>query len=144
MEKKYLFNTVCMIILFILFFWQTYTATIKYLEATTTASTSNKDEDSILFPSITVCKKYLMGNYDDEIYNASMLIPEISLLNDSVWRRNEVFYFFTHTNMFNLSFPCTTVNDMGTSPGKPCSFPFRDWGELKTKCEAPHGFCYTR
>ena len=135
-----------MIILFILFFWQTYTATIKYLEATTTASTSNKDEDSILFPSITICKKYLMGLYDDEIYNASMLIPEISLLNDSVWRRNEVFYFFTHTNMFNLSFPCTTVNGMGTSAGKPCSFPFRDWGEgeLKTKCESPHGFCYTR
>ena len=134
MRKKNLFNTFCMIVLLILFIWQTMCATLKYLGKTTITSTSHIDEDSILFPSITVCKKYFLGYYDEDIYNASMLIPQISRLNDSVWRRNEVFYFFSHTNMFNLSFPCTTVNGMGTSPGKPCSFPFRDWGELKTKC----------
>ena len=133
-----------MVVLFMLFLWQTVYATLKYLEKTTIASTTHKDEESILFPSITVCKKYLMGLNEEKIHNASMLIAKISRLNESMWRRNEVFYFFSHTNMFNLTFPCTTVNSLGTSPGKPCSFPFRDWGELKTKCEVPHGFCFTR
>ena len=126
MKKGPLINTFFLAILFSLFMWQTIFATLKYLEFTTIMSTSNSDEGSILFPSISVCKKYSFNTYAAQsIRNTSMSFSEkINLLKEKLWTRNETFYFANHPGMFNVSFPCTTQDDTGTDPGKPCSFPY--------------------
>ena len=123
MKKGPLINTFFLAILFVIFLWQTIAATLKYFEMTTIMSTSTSDEGAILFPSITVCKKYLHGNTD--IHNSSKSVSDkITMLQKNLWNKNETFFFFNHHNMFNLSFPCTTKGDIGTDPGKPCSFPY--------------------
>ena len=142
MENRYLFNTFFLLVLFILFFWQALSATLKYLEKTTIESTIKKYDDSILFPSITVCQKYFMGLHETEIYNASMSIEDkVDILHTNIWKRNEVFHYFSHPNMFNMSYPCTTLDGSGTSPGKPCTFPAIEFDKVILTCEY---YCYTR
>ena len=138
MKKGPLINTFFLAILFVIFLWQTIAATLKYFEKTTIMSTSTSDEGAILFPSITVCKKYLHGNTD--IHNSSKSVSDkITMLQRNLWTKNETFFFFTHHNMFNMSFPCTTKGDIGTDPGKPCSFPYikrkygNYWQRVKSK-----------
>ena len=144
MEKKYMFKFCFILVLFSLFLWQTIAATLKYLERKTITSTYNTDEGTILFPSITVCKKYSVVLYESDIRNMSMKIEKkIWNLYKNTWKKDEVFYFFSHPTMFNLSFPCTTMKGTGTSSGKPCSFPFLNWnGILENKC--PSWGCITR
>ena len=121
-------------------------AILKYSEKQTIASTYFTDDGSILFPSITVCKKYLIGPSAHQFRNTSMPIEDkINQLHRNTWRRNEVFYFFSHPKMFNLSFPCTSVEGRGTTPGKPCIFPSIDLDGFKlTQCDGSENFCYTR
>ena len=145
MKKKYLHN-ISLLVLFALFLWQTISATLKYVERNTITSTSIIDEGSIMFPSITVCKKYLNGPNEEYMKDLSKNIDEkIEKLHTLSWRRNEVFYFLSHSNMFNISFPCTTTEGSGTSQGKPCSFPFLDWeGKQVKSCGEWQGGCITR
>ena len=146
MKTNCIFRTFFLVVLILLFLWQTMYATLKYLERTTIASTTYIDHGSISFPSITVCKKYSNGPSLRKIINSSISIgAKINQLHMKTWRRNEVFFFFSHSGMFNLSFPCTTKDSQGTNPGKPCSFPFLNFdGKPTEKCIADMGFCYTR
>ena len=147
MKKVYFFiNGLCLLILFAIFLWETISAILKYSEKKTIASTYFTDDGFILFPSITVCKKYLMGPNAIQLGNISMPIEaKVDRLHRNIWRRNEVFYFFSHPNMYNLSFPCTSVEGRGTTPGKPCSFPSIDLQGFKlTQCDGPDNFCFTR
>ena len=144
MKIKYVFNGIVLIILFALFLWQTIVATLKYLERTTISSISFEDDGLILFPSITVCKKYSNGLSENVIKNRSMNIEDkIDLLHKNSWTKNEVFYFASHQNMFNVSFPCTTIPGPDSDPGKPCSFPFLQWQKLNKGCNKG-GNCPTR
>ena len=99
---------------------------IKYMKENTIISTINKDDGSILFPSVTICKRYWFGLGKSENKNVSALITKYRI-HKNVWRKKELFYFVSHSNMFNLSFPCNTMEGTGTTPGKPCSFP-HTWG----------------
>ena len=67
MKKVAILYSCLRVCLFFLFAWQTIYATIKYLERTTITSTYNEDDNSILFPSVTVCKKYLNGLSESDI-----------------------------------------------------------------------------
>ena len=125
MNIKRFINRAVLFVLFGLFIWQTILAIMKYMERTTITSSNNRDEGSILFPSITVCKNYLNGPNYLQIKNESVKIETLNLntnLYNKIWSKNQVFYFFSHPNMFNLSFPCTTKEGIGTTPGKPCIF----------------------
>ena len=82
MKIKYVFHGIVLLILFALFLWQTIVATLKYLERTTISSISFEDDGLILFPSITVCKKYSNGLSENVIKNRSMnIVDKIDLLN---------------------------------------------------------------
>ena len=133
------------IVLFALFVWQTLHATLKYLDKTTITSTSDIDDGTILFPSITVCKKYSQFNLESYLMNKSINVSDkIMRYHNITWSKHEVFYFFSHPHMFDKSFPCTTMEGRGTSPGKPCSFPFINWhGQRQERCES-WGDCKTR
>ena len=133
-------------ILFALFLWQSITATFKLLERKTFISSVNIDDFSILFPSITICKRHLNGLHSTELKNKSLTIQDkISLLHEKIWRKNETIYFFSHSKMFNSSFPCNTFEG-ATDGGKPCSFPFIEpYNEGKQKvCSGSPKYCYTR
>ena len=134
-----------MIILFSLFLWQTIEATFKWLNRNTIISSSNMDDGEVLFPSITVCKKYLNGLHVDVIENKSLSVKDkIAILQENTWKKNEVFYFFSHSKMFNSTFPCNTLEG-ATEEGKPCSFPYIDPTlGLQSKCTQPLNYCYTR
>ena len=87
---KIVFHIIFLAILFSLFLWQSIQATLKYLQRTTIASTSIVDEGSILFPSITVCKKYSNGLYKAEIENISVNIEDkLKTIHNRTWARNE-------------------------------------------------------
>ena len=86
-----------------------------------------KEEDTVLYPPFTVCKKYTFDNYLDYMFeNKDINLTEIKeLIIANSWDIEEVVYFFTHANMLGLTFPCTTYG--GTDPGKPCMFPYKDY-----------------
>ena len=145
--KRLIFKQIITMILFALFLWQSITATFKFLERKTFISSVNIDDFSILFPSITICKRHLNGlHYFRELKNKSLTIQDkISLLHEKIWRKNETIYFFSHSKMFNSSFPCNTFEG-ATDGGKPCSFPFIEpYNEGKQKlCSGSPKYCYTR
>ena len=75
MKKYNLLNKFLGLILLLLFFWETISATLKYMKGTTVTSTVNIDDGLILFPSVTVCKKYWFGvDESDYSNNLSQLI----------------------------------------------------------------------
>ena len=150
MKNIAVFNFLVMMILFLLFSWQTYYAVVKYLTYDTRMSSSNIDAGSILYPSITVCKKYSDGLSQQDIKNKSYTIKnKIDILHRNFWRKDKLFYFFSHSKMFNTTFPCNTL-DGATEQGKACSFPFiRSNGIKYTECSpisegSASKFCFTR
>ena len=146
MRGKYWINSFIVVSLFGLFLWQSIIALSKYLERTTITSTSNFDNGAILFPSVTVCKRYVSGFYDNDLKNVTLDIQQkINQFRKTVWRKKDVFYFFSHTNMFNLTFPCTTKDGIGNTPGKACSFPSLDF-KNKNRLNGCNGWgnCVTR
>ena len=94
-----------------------------------------------------MCKKYLNGLHTNEIENKSLPVKnKISILHENTWKRSEVFYFFSHSKMFNSTFPCNTIEG-ATEEGKPCSFPYIDLSDgrgLQNNCTQPLNYCYTR
>ena len=144
--KKLIFNKVISLILFGLFLWQSIYATLKNLQRKTYVSSENVDEFSILFPSITICKRHMNGIGTIQLKNSSFLIQDkISMLFEKIWRKNETIYFFSHSKMFNLTFPCNTFEG-ATDGGKPCSFPYIEpYSEgLHKSCRSSTNYCYTR
>ena len=147
MRRKYWISSFIVVSLFVLFMWQSITALLKYLERTTITSTSNIDNGTILFPSVTVCKRYVTGFYENDVdKNVTLDIQQkINHFRKNIWRKKEVFYFFSHSNMFNLTFPCTTKESIGNAPGKPCSFPSLDYKNKNMESECSGwGNCVTR
>ena len=144
----------------ILFILETFLSCQKIMQAKTIVSLSRQvrpkplwldseffnfciqDDGSILYPSVTVCKEYLFDDYNEEDVLNLEGDPLLEFLHDHTWDRDELFYFMTHHEMLNQSFPCTS-KEGGTDPGKPCSFPYYiSEGELATDCELE--YCYTR
>ena len=143
MNLTYLLKTIAPTALFALFLWQTINSTLKYLDRQTVISSFITDDSSILFPSITVCMNMFNGIEESEIRidrNSSTKIRDIvNHLHQNFWNKSEIFYFFSHPNMFNLSFPCTYMEGRGTTPGKPCTFPWAGFSGCNEE-----GDCLTR
>ena len=145
-NKLLIFKFLVILILLMLFSWQSYLAVKKFLTYSTRISISNLDDGSIFYPSISVCKNYLDGLSAGVLENISMPIgKKIDILQKNFWGREKQIYFLSHSEMFNATFPCNTLNG-ATEQGKPCSFPAYDKGNLHKKCipGATSNFCYTR
>ena len=147
MERLIIFKFFLVIILFLLFSWQSYLALEKFLTYSTRISISNLDNGSILYPSISVCKNYLDGLSVGVVENMSIPInKKVNTLHQNFWGKEKLIYFFSHSKMFNITFPCNTLNG-ATEQGKPCSFPAEDYdGKLQKKCiaGATSNWCFTR
>ena len=145
--KQIIFNQLISFILFAIFLRESIIATIKFLEKKTFISSENVDDISILYPSITICKRHLNGLDQKDLKNKSLTIQDkMSILNQKIWKKNETIYFFSHSKMFNSSFPCNT-KEGATDGGKPCSFPYIEpyqEGLQKACSNVSISYCYTR
>ena len=109
----------------VLFFSVIFHSFWEYFRGNTVYSTTIEETAIILYPSISICTKYMFKNGDiAQIYSNTSLTVKKSLILDNIWNKTEVFHFVNHPDMLGMRFPCTTIND-GDDPGKPCSFPFR-------------------
>ena len=102
-----------------------------------------KHVDKIVYPSITVCKRY---TYDNRGTTERMILKDtISLpqkkeaVREATWNRSQLFHFMNHPGMLNLTFPCTSQN--GEDPVKPCLFASQD---KPFNCESRKSQCLTR
>ena len=122
-------NFFIFILLLGLFIWQLTLSIFKYLSWKTSFYNTVAEEETNLYPSVTVCKKYTFDSYLDYMFQdtTSSSADDIkkAVLENS-WGVEEVFYFFTHPGMFGLRYPCTTMID-GSDPGKPCEFPYKEY-----------------
>ena len=119
---KYFF----IILLLVIFAYQSWKTVSKYLERKTMYQITTKDDDNILFPSITFCKKFmytqrdflsLFQNGKVEVQNAKEYFKNVTL------SRSELVTFLNmNTIEGSNSFPCNTLT--GLRPGAPCTFPY--------------------
>jgi hypothetical protein len=75
----------------------------------TSVFTSVEEEDTLLYPSVTVCKKYTFDQYKVNILlneSVTIIYTKVAIVENS-WTREKVFYFLSHPKMENLTFPCT-------------------------------------
>ena len=152
MKTKSYIKNLFVILLLAIFSYQSWLTLTKYLERKTWYQVTTTDDETILFPSITFCKKF-MYRQTDFIRNGFKkgpkqregIIPGLesfrnhpfSLLKTGkldIKKVKEHFQALTFTrselvtflNMNTLegsnSFPCNTLT--GLKPGAPCTFPF--------------------
>ena len=94
---------------------------IELLEKKTAIHEEVVNAQEILYPSITICKKY---TFEDKTTGKRIpVVEKKKLALQNVWNRSNVFYFVSHYGMMNITFPCIT-NTVGSDPAKLCSFPF--------------------
>ena len=81
-----------------LFLHQSYTALAKFQESKTSYHISLKEVEKILYPSVSVCKKYTFQKYIDNIFgNESLSLQDIiETANRESWDIQELFHFFSH------------------------------------------------
>ena len=113
----------------------------------------SQDPDKILYPSVTLCKKYTFDEYIDETFKEES--TNLTYVQDKVdlntWPIERLFYFFSHPGQLELRFPCTTGLG-GTDPGKPCVFSTEtEFGDADYdiidrcyKLDTPTESCWTR
>ena len=147
MKKFLVFNIFVTIVLLILFLWQSYKAIDKFLIKSTWMPRTSIDEGVVLYPSVSVCKRYFFGPTTKEIMNDSVPIQiKIQKIQNNTWNKDKLFYFVSHSKMFNVTFPCNTIKG-GSDPGKPCSFPLVQSNNITTNsCMDGFNFkwCVTR
>ena len=113
-----------------------------------------KDEASILYPSITICKKYsiedvdIFSNLNNKSNDEDISEPAISAMKNHLPTLDEHLFFFTQPGVMNLTFPCTTTLG-GSTPGRPCAFPVTYYKTFNG-CLSPYDMgtskpgCFTR
>ena len=114
----------------------TYLSVVRYLGMETSYHVYFEDEKTILYPSVSICKRYAF-DMDGEVkfleFENKTTENVIEMVLNNSWNIDDQFYFFTHPGMMNLTFPCTTTLG-GTSPGKPCVFPIIEGDDYDYEC----------
>ena len=142
----YLGSIICLVISFLTL---TCVAVKRYLGKDTSYHVSYEDKKSMLYPSVSICKRYVFDK-DGEVqtldFKNKSIDDVIAMVLNNSWNIDDQFYFFTHPGIMNLTFPCTTTFG-GISPGKPCVFPIIDGDDIDDKCgsyEIDQPACFTK
>ena len=121
-----------------------------------------QEEEFLLYPSISVCKKYSIEQENLFVANISGVGNEtdISRVVGSIENQykeglglEKQIFFFTQPGAMNMTYPCTTTHG-GSSPGRPCIFPIYLTMQNKTTMysgcingdimEIPYSGCFTK
>ena len=119
---------------------------IKYSKRNTSFQKTTVNKEKLLYPSVSICKKYTFDNYiDEELLNSTFTLSEKQeLIRNNSWLRSRAIFFLGHAGMLGLSYPClTTVG--GTDSAKLCSFPSPHY--FTSPCDRDQTnkkICYTR
>ena len=95
---------------------------------------SYKDQKCTMYPSVSICKK-LAFDFETLKFENKSIEKIIDMVLNKSWSIDDQFYFFTHPEVMNLTFPCTSTLG-GVSPGRPYVFPFTTvFGETFYTCQ---------
>ena len=111
---------------------------MRYVRKDTSYHVSFEDKKSILYPSVSICKRYafdIESGVQTLSFENKSIEDVIAMVLNNTWNIENQFYFFTHPGIMNLTFPCTTTLG-GTSQGKPCVFPTIHEDFYGDKCES--------
>ena len=99
---------------------------MKYSEKRISIAIKEKESTDIQYPSVTVCP--IPGSrdrFEAAVFNPSTSLEEAEqIFKESIWKKNEIFYFVNQKHQLNPGFPCMTSSQGMMDPGKPCIFPF--------------------
>ena len=78
-----------------------------------------QEEDFIMYPSISICKKYAFDNANLNFFDYDYMDIDkaVEWIAQYSWSLEDTVYFFTHPGVLNKTFPCTTTLG-GMTPGR--------------------------
>ena len=146
MNPFQVFKYSVLVILVVLFCTILFQSGLKYRKKITSYQKTSVNEDKLLYPSVSICKKYTFDNYiDEELLNHTFSMSEKQdLIQQNAWLRERAVIFLGHANMLGMTYPCLTTLG-GTDAGKLCSFPSPDY--FSNPCDfdqTQKKVCYTR
>ena len=130
--KIFGFHNCIVLVFFVIFVFFCSLSLINLQSKKTGVDEDIVDITEIMYPSVTVCKKYTFENKitGNVIKDARLSIEEKKKMAiENIWDISKVFYFVSHPNMMNMTFPCLTKIS-GGDPAKPCSAPFHFSGRM--------------
>ena len=119
---------------------------LKYSKRNTSFQKTTVNQEKILYPSVSICRKYTFDNYiDEDLLNPTVtLSKKQDLIRNNSWLRERAIFFLGHAGMLGLTYPCLTTMG-GTDSAKLCSFPSPNY--FSSPCDFDQSqkkVCYTR
>ena len=76
-----------------------------------------QEEDFIMYPSISICKKYAFDNANLNFFDYDYMDIDkaVEWIAQYSWSLEDTVYFFTQPGVLNKTFPCTTTLGGGAS-----------------------------
>ena len=111
-----------------LFIYQSWRTIRKYQAKNTSLQVTMRDEGSILFPSITICKDEMFtsspGGLFSHLHSRELPVQEAAdwFRNNTLSRTELIKFVSVNTVEASNNYPCNAVS--GSREGEPCSFPF--------------------
>ena len=124
MNPFHVFKYLVLVILFLLFCATLFQSGLKYTKRNTGFQKTPLNKEKLLYPSVSICKKYTFDEYiDEELLNPTItLSKKRDLIQKNSWLRERAIFFLGHAGMLGFTFPCLTTIG-GTDSAKLCSFP---------------------
>ena len=146
MNPFQVFKYSVLVILVVLFCTILFQSGLKYRKKITSYQKTSINEDKLLYPSVSICKKYTFDDYiDEELLNHTFSMSEKQdLIKKNAWLRERAIIFVGHASMLGMTYPCLTTLG-GTDAGKLCSFPSPDY--FSNPCDfdqTQKKVCFTR
>ena len=146
MNPFHVFKYLVLVILFLLFCATLFQSGLKYTKRNTGFQKTPLNKEKLLYPSVSICKKYTFDEYiDEELLNPTItLSKKRDLIQKNSWLRERAIFFLGHAGMLGFTFPCLTTIG-GTDSAKLCSFPSpKDFTSPCDFDQSQKKVCYTR
>ena len=98
MNPFQVFKYSVLVILVVLFCTILFQSGLKYRKKITSYQKTSVNEDKLLYPSVSICKKYTFDDYiDEELLNRTFSMSEKQdLIQQNSWLRERVIIFLCH------------------------------------------------
>ena len=146
MNPFQVFKCLVLTILVLLLCVTLFRSGLKYSKRNTSFQKTTINQETILYPSVSICRKYTFDNYiDEDLLNPTVtLSKKQDLIRNNSWLRERAIFFLGHSGMLGLTYPCLTTMG-GTDSAKLCSFPSPNY--FSSPCDFDQSqkkVCYTR
>ena len=146
MNPFHVFKYSALTIFVLLFCAILFRSGLKYSKRNTSFQKTTVNEEKLLYPSVSICKKYTFDDYiDEDLINPTVTLSQKqNLIRNNSWLRSRALFFLGHAGMLGLTYPCLTTMG-GTDSAKLCSFPSpKDFSSPCDRDQTEQKVCYTR